>query len=89
YMIKKDTHERYGEELEFISIDLSDKKHPNRVIDFLEIRDPVSKEFTCDIHAKWSEGKYHPTLKMSEEDFLDLADLFGAWAERIRKAKKD
>jgi hypothetical protein len=87
-MIEKGTHIRYGNELEYISIDLSDKKHPNRVIDFLETRDPLSQEFTCDIHAKWSEGKYHPTLTMSQKDILELADLFGAWAERIRKAKK-
>ena len=88
-MIEKGTHDHYGEKLEYISIDLSDKKHKNRVIDFFETRNPLSREFTCDIQAKWSTGRSHPTLTMSKEDILGLAEVFGEWADRIRGAERN
>ncbi|QBX41399.1 hypothetical protein E4T63_12700 [Pseudomonas fluorescens] len=88
-MIENGKHDHFGETLEYISIDLSDKKHKNRVIDFFETRDPLSQEFTCDIQAKWSTGKFHPTLTMSKQDVLGLADLFGEWAARIREGEAD
>lgn len=83
-MIRKGNYDYYGRQMEFISIDLSDKKHPNRVIHFLETRHPITQAFTCDVEAKWSTGNLHPSLTMKKEDVLALAHLFSEWAERIR-----
>lgn len=86
-MIEKGTHELYGQELEYVSIDLSDRRHKNRVLDFFETRDALSNAFTCKIQAKWSEGKFHPTMVMDEEEFLDFADALSKWADRIRESR--
>lgn len=69
---------------EFITIDLSSSKHKNRVVDFFEEKQLIENESRYSIRAQWTDDKYHPTMCMSESDFLEFVAELNKWADKIK-----
>lgn len=72
-MIKTGIYDYYGKDCSYITIDLSDKKHKNRVLDIEETKN-IDDTITYDIKVQWTASQYHPTMMMKEDDIIDLAD---------------
>ncbi|MCR9698557.1 hypothetical protein NB555_05260, partial [Vibrio cholerae] len=71
----------------YLSINLSTKKHRNRVIDILQFTNPVTQEFEYKIRAQWTADQFHPTMHLSGAELEDLADKLNQMVTDA-KAKK-
>ena len=72
-MIEKTYYEDVdGVTKEVVSINLSNEKYPNRELLFFKTDDLISGGNEYQIKAKWTEGKYHPNMKISSEDLDDF-----------------
>lgn len=87
-MIRKGKYDYYGKECSYITIDLADTKHKNRILEISEEKN-VDNSYHYDIHAEWSKGKYHATMKMSEDDLLDLTEALNELAQEIRERREE
>ncbi|MBU6957197.1 hypothetical protein KRR23_05510 [Pseudomonas sp. CVAP len=86
-MIKKGNHEHWGEELEYVEIDLRSPKYKNRMIEFIEKRNQLTSELEFDIRAEWTAEKFHPNMSMSEDELLEFADVVNGWVAKIKKER--
>ncbi len=68
----------------YISINLSDNKHRNRIIDFYEEKNIITDEFQCSIKVHWTDDKHHPVMQMKKNDFLKFVQELNYWAENIK-----
>jgi hypothetical protein len=69
---------------DFISLDLSDKQHKNRVIDFFERESGIPGEMEYTIRAQWTAAQYHPYMRMDADEFVEFVEALSVWAERIK-----
>ena len=70
---------------EYIAINLSDRKHKNRIINFCKESNLITNEFECSIHAQWTDNNKHPVIKMKKDDFLSFVQALNNWANNIKK----
>ncbi|CAN0623062.1 protein of unknown function [Burkholderia multivorans] len=75
------------ESLEYIAIDLRTTKYKNRLLEFLEYRNPASGDVMYRIRAEWTDDKFHPTMHLDEDDILKLSELFEEWVDKIKKRR--
>ena len=89
-MIETGKYDNFGKENDYISIDLADKKHKNRVLDILEGNNIITDEYEYTIKAQWTSEQYHPWMTMNENDLINLSKALGKFVEKIeeRKANK-
>ncbi|MDD1016860.1 hypothetical protein [Pseudomonas rubra] len=87
-MINTEMHDHFGEELEFVEIDLRTSKHKNRLVEILEKRNQLTGEFEYDIQAKWTQPKFHPNMTMTEDELLELSAVINGWVEKIKTARE-
>lgn len=85
-MIIKAKYTPYDEAFEIISVDLSDKKHKNRVINFLEERNPITHEIDYRIIAQWSPLN-HPVMTMKADEIIELAEALNEWVDKIKASR--
>lgn len=71
--IEQGLHDDFGKKRKYVSIDLSDTKHKNRVVSFLKCKHPLTGKFYYDVKAKWTSGKYHPSMMLSRAELLELS----------------
>lgn len=82
-MILKSIYTHCGEEKEYISIDLSDHKNPNLILDIYECINICTNEYEFTIQIPRTSKKYPSNMVISEKDFLDFADAVGKIAHKI------
>lgn len=82
-MIIYDNYEEIGQIHKYVSIDLSSKKHKNRVLDFLQSTNPVTEKFEYTIKAKWTDDKFHPHMLLSESELREFAEKLNLMVEEI------
>ncbi len=82
-MIVAGIYDNFEKKNEYISIDLSDKKHKNRNVDFLETRNMFTGDYEYKIKAQWTNDQYHPTMTMSEDDIIQFVEHLNKWVEKI------
>ena len=87
-MISLKDYEEFGETFKCISIDLSENKYENRVLNILQTRNPLTGSFDFDIKAKWTNDKYHPDMCMSESDIIGLRDMLNVLVDQIESRKR-
>ncbi|QJB55602.1 hypothetical protein [Pseudodesulfovibrio sp. zrk46] len=69
-----------------IQIDLADSRHRNRVLNFIEW-ESVTGDFEYRINAQWTNAQYHPTMHMSEDDLIALANELNKWVAKIQSRR--
>jgi len=87
-MIETGQYDHYGTEEDYITINLADKKHKNRVIDILKSSNMLTGEHEFTIQAQWSKGKFHPDMVMKESDFLEFAEAVNELAKKIKERQE-
>lgn len=88
-MIDTGTYNHYGTEEDYITIDLSDKKHPNRIIEILKSSNMLTGAHEFTIKAQWTADKFHPDMVMKEDDLLDFADAVNQLAQKIKDRREN
>lgn len=88
-MIKTGKYDYYGKDYEYIEIDLSDKKHKNRVLDILEEPHPLNDEYRYSIKAQWTPDGYHPWMTMDETDLINLSKALNKLVEKIETNRQN
>ena len=63
----------------YIAIDLSDKKHKNRVLHFIETKNILTEEDEYVIKAQWTSDQYHPSMTMSKSELIDFVNALNEW----------
>jgi|GEM_PF-1584226 len=67
---------------DFISIDLSNPSHPNRILDIYGRFNHSTNEYEYNIQAQWMSHEDR-TLELDEKLFLDFAKAVNKIAEKI------
>ncbi|WP_060825710.1 hypothetical protein [Sulfurospirillum cavolei] len=88
-MIEIGKYDHFGTKEDYITIDLSDKKHSNRVINFLKRNNILTGAHEFTIQAQWTAAQFHPDMVMKEDDFLDFADAINQLAEKIKDRREN
>ena len=86
-MIDRGVYDNFDKENEYITIDLSDRHHKNRVVDLLESVNILSGEYEYKIKAQWTNDQYHPTMTMSEDDVIKFHNELGKWIDKIHERR--
>lgn len=72
-MIDYGDYDDLGQTRKYLSIDLTDKQHPNRVIDIIQTTHPLTQQYQYKIKAQWSPDKFHPTMCLSQEELEEFS----------------
>jgi len=88
-MIETGAYDNYGKENDYVTINLADKKHTNRVLDILEGENIVTNEYEYTIKAQWTSEQYHPWMTMNENDLIALSKALNKFVEKIQKRRSD
>jgi len=86
-MIKTGKYDNFGKENDYVTIDLSDSKHKNRVLDILEGQNMITDEYEYTIKAQWTSEQYHPWMTMGENDLIALSEALNNFVEKIQKRR--
>ena len=81
-MIQKGKYDYLGKEYSYVSIDLADKKHKNRVLDIFEQKN-ADGLYNYEIKAQWTDSKFHPYMSMKEDDVIELSNALNELVTEI------
>ena len=81
-MIQKGKYDYLGKEYSYVSIDLADKKHKNRVLDIFEQKN-TDGLYNYVIKAQWTEPRFHPYMSMEEDDVIELSNALNELVTEI------
>lgn len=87
--IEQGLHDDCGKKRKFVSVNLADTKHKNRVVSFLKRKHPLSGKFYYDLKAKWTSDRNHPTMMLTKRQVLALSSALAELVESKRPERKN